>query len=160
MDKNGKLKHYYYLHTKKTFPFPKLLKHLKKDMGKTGTVISWNASFEKERNKDMAEAVPKYKDFLLGVNGRTYDLMKIFKNIYTDYRFKGGTSLKTVLPVLIPELSYGDLEIQGGGDATAALYDIILGSIKNLRQAKKQLLAYCKLDTLAMVKIYEYLTSL
>ena len=129
-------------------------------MGKKGTVISWNANFEKERNNDMAEAIPKYKEFLRGINGRTYDLMKMFKNIYTDFRFKGGTSLKTVLPVLIPELSYATLEIHGGGDATAALYDIILGKAKDLRRLKKHLLEYCELDTLAMVRIYEFLKKL
>jgi len=157
LDKNGKLTHCFYLHTKTDFPFPHLLKHLKADIGDKGTVMSWNSSFEKKMNNDMAEAVPKYKEFLHGINRRTYDLMKIFKNIYTDYRFKGGMSLKAVLPVLVPKLSYGALEIQGGGDATAALYDIILGNIKNLEKAKKQLLEYCELDTLAMVEIYRIL---
>jgi hypothetical protein len=160
LDDKGNLTHFSFLHTKTDFPFPHLLKHLKADIGETGTVMSWNSSFEKERNKDMAEAMPDYKEFLMNINRRVYDPMKIFKSIYTDYRFKGGTSLKTVLPVLVPDLSYATLEIHGGGDATAALYDIITGTMKDIETAKKQLLEYCELDTLAMVRIYQFLIKI
>ena len=157
MDADGGIKHYSYIYGGKCHPFLELASTLKKEMGDEGSVISWNASFEKERNKDVAEFLPEFSGFFLNINRRTYDLMPIFKSMYTDYRFKGGTSLKTVLPVLVPELSYAVLEIQGGGEASSALYNLVKGNIKKPESVRKHLTEYCKLDTLAMVRIYEFL---
>jgi len=157
LDKKEKLTHYEFLYQGKKNPLPGLLKTMKKQLGEKGTVFSWNASFEKSRNKEMAELMPKYRNFLLGVNRRTYDIMQIFKNIYRDYRFKGSSSLKVVLPVLVPSLSYNVLQIHGGEETLNALYDLFFGYDKNPAKTRKHLLEYCKLDTLAMVEIYEYL---
>ena len=46
--------------------------------------------------------------------------MLIFRNYYEHPDFCGSKSLKAVLPVLVPELSYNHLGIQGGADAPAA----------------------------------------
>jgi len=65
-------------------------------------------------------------------------------------------SLKAVLPALVPELSYSELEIQAGGSASMAyeqLYHEKDSAI--IQQIRGDLLAYCKLDTLAMVRIIE-----
>lgn len=52
------------------------------------------------------------------MNDRVYDLMKVFsQGLYMYPDFKGSASIKKVLPVLCPELSYQDLEIQNGGAA-------------------------------------------
>ena len=48
-----------------------------------------------------------------------YDLMTIFsKNYYVDPAFKGSASIKKVLPVLVPELSYEDMNISKGDQAS------------------------------------------
>ena len=70
-------------------------------------------------------------------------------------------SIKSVLPALIPELSYNDLEIKDGGTASNTFLSIVNGTFQgDLQVARKQLLEYCKLDTYAMVKILEKLTKI
>jgi hypothetical protein len=142
-------------------PPEKLIQSMQEHIGTTGTLVSWYASFEKTRNREMAELYPAYEPFLTNLNDRTYDLMDIFKKDYVDARFEGSQSIKKVQPVLVPDLSYKALEVQSGTmavDAAERLYEMTDESeIAELREA---MLQYCKLDTLAMVKIYQNLRDL
>ena len=82
--------------------------------GKDGTFVSWHKSFEMGRNTDMIEWFPHHTEYLEYMNSNMFDLEDIFKTEYVDYRFHGSTSIKKVLPVLLPKLSYDDLEVQNG----------------------------------------------
>jgi hypothetical protein len=75
------------------------------------------------------------------------------KQYYTHPGFEGSASIKNVLPVLVPELSYGDLDVQDGMTASNMYGSLKNESPKIQKQYRKALLAYCHLDTLAMVKI-------
>jgi hypothetical protein len=69
---------------------------------------------------------------------------------------RGSYSIKAVLPALVPELSYNDLDIKDGGTASNTFLSMINGTFQgNIEEARRQLLEYCKLDTFAMVKILE-----
>jgi hypothetical protein len=71
---------------------------------------------------------------------------------------RGSYSIKSVLPTLIPELSYNDLEIKEGGAASNTFLSLVNGTFKgDIVETTRQLLEYCKLDTYAMVKILEKL---
>jgi len=59
-----------------------LLKQLKSNIGNTGTVLTWNMSYEKGCNQRMAELYPEYADFLKNLNERIQDLMTPFKNLW------------------------------------------------------------------------------
>ena len=73
---------------------------------------------------------------------------------------KGSYSIKYVLPALVPELSYQTLNIKEGATASLMISKMIEGNFKgDTDQTKKDLLEYCKLDTLAMVKILEKIES-
>jgi hypothetical protein len=107
--------------------------------------------------------VPEFSSELQAINDRVVDLMTPFsKQWYVDANFKGSASIKSVLPVLVPSLSYKKLNIQEGATAQRQWMETVLDN-KN-RSTKNQifadLLTYCKLDTLAMVKIYKYLKNL
>lgn len=146
----------------KTFedPVPQLLEAFKNVMGGEGTVISWNASFEKGRNKEMAELHPEYAELLNNVNERTYDLMDIFrKGLYVDPAFCGSNSLKYVMPVLAPELSYKNLVIQEGGTASASWAIVTDPKLPEGERAQlyKDMIDYCQLDVYGMVRILEEL---
>ena len=80
-------------------------------------------------------------------------------NYYVDPKFKGSNSIKDVLPVLIPELNYKELNIQSGTMAMTGWYEIVYEnkSQNEKDEILKNLLTYCKQDTLAMVKIWEFL---
>ena len=70
--------------------------------------------------------------------------------------------IKKLLPILIPELSYRELEISGGTQAMTMWGKMLEGTymIESSAQIQKDLLEYCKLDTYAMVEIYRFLTKL
>lgn len=141
-------------------PAKELVKHMRKGISDKGMVIVWNKTFESGRNKEMAAMYPEYEKFLLGLNARMFDLADIVnKGHYIHPDFLGSWSIKKVLPVMVPELSYETLSINKGDQAMTSWWELI--SSKPINQSTANaLLEYCKLDTLAMVKIWEKLTKL
>lgn len=82
------------------------------------------------------------------------------KKYYYTKEMQGRSSIKKVLPALVPELSYSDLDIQEGGTASATFLAMHKGEYEgDYDITRQQLLDYCKLDTYAMVKILEKLYS-
>lgn len=155
--------HYECLATEPGDPSRLLATELCKVIGEKGSIIVWNKSFECSRNAELAVLHPDLADQLLSINERTYDLMEIFSlGLYVDYRFHGSASIKKVLPVLCPELSYKDLEINEGTKAMTKWYEMVYGNVSNTEKHSiaQNLLAYCKLDTWAMVVIWQKLRDL
>jgi len=152
--------HKEFLHTDNSTPFESVVDSLKKDIGNKGSIIVWYKTFECTRNKELANLVSKDSKFMLDLNERTFDLMTIFSNLhYVKSEFKGSSSIKAVLPVVCPALSYKELVIQNGTDAILGLKKLVTEELESNEKEtlKNNLLAYCKLDTWAMVCIYEEL---
>lgn len=122
-------------------------------------LVAYNNSFEKFVVKSLAQYYPEGALQLKGIHDHILDLMQPFKKRYYYHTaMKGSHSLKNVLPVLVPELSYSGMEIGDGTGANRAYG--ALEAIEDVRKAeaiKGYLLEYCKLDTLAMVKIVDRL---
>tara|TARA_Y100000590_G_scaffold319188_1_gene361208 strand:+ start:353 stop:1840 length:1488 start_codon:yes stop_codon:yes gene_type:complete len=140
-----------------------LVENLAEDMNGHGTVVVWYAPFETTRNNELATLHPEYSGFLSNMNDHIFDLMKMFSDgHYVDPAFKGSNSIKDVLPVLIPDLAYTDLEIQSGTEAPIIWNQFIDQQLEPSEQKaiENNLLEYCKRDTLAMVKIYQFLKAL
>ena len=140
-----------------------LLERLKDDIGNSGTVIVWNKSFEMTMNKEMAKLHPEYADFLEQLNERIYDLGDIVNlGYYLHPGFKGSWSIKHVLPVMVPELSYKGMVIGKGDQASMAWWNMTFGQVdqREKEQLTEALLHYCELDTLDMVEIYRKLNEL
>lgn len=161
LKEDGTLTHFEYLSDSLCLP-ENLLSALKEFTGEEGSFISWNETFEKQRNEEMKQQFPKYADYLTYVNYHMFDLMKVFKENYVDHRFKGYESIKKVLPVICPQFSYSDLAIQEGTMALDTWGRMITDPNfpDDIEETKLNLLAYCKLDTLAMVEIFKYLKQL
>ncbi len=155
--------HFEFLYTEGTDPSTPLAVSLQKDIGPTGTVIVWNKGFERGRNEEMARKIPEVKAFMDSVNSRLYDLMDVFKKQYYVHKdFRGSTSIKKILPVLAPELSYEKLGIKEGGTAAESWNKITTGNIseEQKEKIKKDLLVYCGLDSYAMYAIWKALEKL
>ena len=154
----AELKHFEYLAGEFADPVPKLAAQLKKEIGPRGSVLAWNAVFEGGCNELMGKRHPRFRDFFAGVNERLFDPMLIVRDgLYVDGQFHGSASLKKVQPVLVPDLSYKELEIREGGAALAAwpvLTSPATPAVEK-RRLRSALLRYCSLDTLAMVRILE-----
>ena len=164
LHEDGEMEHKEFLITEPTkdLTLP-LIEQMREDFGDVGSVISWYKSYESQRNNKLAELHPDHANFLESLNDRMFDLMHIFsKNMYVDARFKGSASIKNVLPVLVPELTYKALGIQKGDQAVERWEKMIDANTpkEEKEQITRDLLEYCKLDTLAMVKIYEFLSTL
>jgi len=160
---NGELEHYEYLHMEATDPTEHIIAKLKEMIGPKGSIIVWSKRFEKGINAHLAERSPKDKEFLEDVNNRIYDLMEIFqKQFYVHPGFKGRVRIKKVLPVMVPELSYKVLEIQEGGAAMEAWFEMIFNCKSDTEKQKvaENLLKYCCLDTYAMYAIWKKLMEI
>jgi len=158
----SEVEHKEYLHKDNSDPARPLAEQLIQDIGTTGTVLVWYQAFEKSRNRELGDMMPEYKEAMEAINERVVDLMVPFKSKwYDDPRCEGSASIKKVLPVLCPELSYKTLGIQEGGSAQRLWMEAVLDGARAGEKEKilADLLEYCKLDTLAMVEIYKKLTE-
>lgn len=156
----SELRHLEYLHTEATNPSQNVAEALRSHIGDTGTVLAWNMSFEKSCNKFLAKQVPELSDFLLGLNDRMNDLDIPFKDLWYVHRdFLGSYSIKYVLPVLAPHLSYKVLGIQNGASAQRLWMQGVIDGKDSIDKEVlfADLIEYCKLDTLAMVEIFNVL---
>ena len=158
---DGEIKHHEYLHTDPTDPSLPLLKSLLGDISDSGSVVVYNARFERGILKRLAELFPEHAAALQSIIARLWDQMVILRKHYEHPDFCGSRSLKVVLPVLVPWLSYEDLDIQEGADAPAA-WNLMLNtnSESEKRMWIEHLREYCKMDTLAMVEIHKVLLAL
>jgi hypothetical protein len=78
----------------------------------TSSFVVWYKPFENSRNKEIGESYADLEDSFLKINDMTYDLYDPFSEYkYFDRRFQGSASIKKVLPVLVPGLSYEHLNI-------------------------------------------------
>lgn len=156
----SEMEHVEFLHEESSDPSLALIKKLTESVGNTGTVIAWYDPFEGMINRQLAERHPEYESFFENMNARLYDLMDIFqKQYYIHHGFRGSASIKKVLPTLLPELSYVDLDIHEGGQASQAWWTMISPSTSKEESKKiaSDLKTYCGLDTYAMYAIWRYL---
>jgi len=122
------------------------------------------SSYERARIRKLAEAVPERAAELHELDARLVDLEPIVRNHVYHPDFGGSFSIKEVLPALVPELSYDHLAIKEGNWASAELYRLLLRgdelTPEERAKLRADLLAYCKMDTWAMVKLVERLREL
>ena len=132
------------------------------DCGTFGDVMVYNIVFERGKLNDLITAYPQYQKELQAIIDRLKDLMTPFQQRwYYTPQMKGSYSIKYVLPALVPELSYQDLEIKEGGTASNTFTEMVIGAFQgDIDKTRKDLLDYCKMDTFAMVKIVEKLKEI
>jgi predicted RecB family nuclease len=130
-------------------------------LGTSGSVVVYS-HFEKQRLRGLAGRFTELRPALAAIEDRLVDLLPIVRSNLYHPAFKGSYSIKSVLPVLVPELSYEDLEIGGGDTAITRFARLVRREILDDRvaEARASLLAYCKRDTEAMVRLHEALGAM
>ena len=119
-------------------------------------------AFEKRVLRELGEFLPKLRKRLNAVSDGMIDLMEPFKrrDIY-HWRMNGSYSLKSVLPVLVPEMTYKDLEISDGAMASEAYFTMeTIADPVELSRLRNALLEYCRQDTLGLVRLLEKLRAM
>ncbi len=158
LDAEGRLKHTEFLDLSGSDPSEAFANALITACRKRGPVFVYNAGFEKARISELAERFPDLAEQLLAINERVVDLLPIARSRYYHPSQQGSWSIKKVLPAAVPELCHDDLEgVQDGGMAMDAFLEAIHPATNEDRktQIERQLLAYCKLDTYAMVRLWQ-----
>ena len=165
INRRGDITHHEYLGDENSDPRRELAERMIVDLPASGSIMAYNQSFEIGRIKDLASLYPDLEEELLSFVDRFVDLIKPFRDIgYYHPDFNGSFSIKSVLPAMFPDdpdLDYKQLDIQDGGmamDTFANLY--LLKDAGQRDEIRNNLLAYCHLDTLAMVRIWEKLTAI
>jgi hypothetical protein len=157
MDPTGELAHFEYLAERPGME-GELVGSLEAWIGAEGNLLSWHKSTEMGCNDRMGALMPGKAPFLADLNARTVDLMVPFEKDYVDARFEGFTSIKKILPILVPALAYSNTDVHDGAGAMQAWLRLTRSENQDERaELRRQLLAYCALDTLAMVEIYRVL---
>lgn len=135
-----------------------LAERLIADLGEEGSIIVYSP-FELSRINELAALFPDLRQRLAALAERIFDLLPIIRGGYYDAEFYGSFSIKSVLPVLVPQLSYASLAIGDGDAAISHFARLALNQYADVEtaQIRKSLLEYCKLDTLAMVRLHEQL---
>jgi hypothetical protein len=161
--KDDEVEHFEYLAETATNEDPRIgfVKQIINDCGTSGDILVYNIGFERSKLNDLITLFPEHANEINNIINRLKDLMIPFqKRWYYTPKMKGSYSIKYVLPALVTELSYEDLEIKEGGTASTVFAQMASGEFTgDYEKTRKDLLEYCKLDTYAMVKIYEVLTK-
>ena len=126
--------------------------------GAIGPVFVCSANFETSRITELAQRFPHLASPLSAINARVVDLLPIARNRYYQPSQQGSWSIKAVLPAAVPELSYNALAgVKHGAMAIAAYCEAIRPDTTSTRKKEitQQLLAYCRLDTFAMVRLWQ-----
>jgi len=157
----SELIHLEFLGDGQTDPRAALAESMIANLGTKGSIVVWYQTFEKTRINELAFFLPQYQQQLLALNERVVDLMVPFKQkAFYKQAFNESASIKAVLPGLLPQFSYQNLVIQNGLDASRIYSELKYQPTEAVNQIRKDLLKYCKLDTMAMVKILEKVKEL
>jgi CRISPR/Cas system-associated exonuclease Cas4 (RecB family) len=155
---SGQLTHEEFLDLSGADPALDFAQALVAGCGQHGAVFVYNAAFEATRIRELAERFPAMADDLLAIKERIVDLLPVARAHYYHPSQEGSWSIKTVLPALVPELGYDALDgVQNAGMATEAYLEAIHPDTtpEHKAQLTAQLLAYCQLDTYAMVRLWQ-----
>lgn len=161
---NGTLEHKEFLAEDGIDPRYELAKRLVEDIPCDATVLTYNMGFEKGVIRKLANQFSDFTYDLMCIHDNIKDLMTPFQS--KDYyvpKMRGSYSIKNVLPALVPEMekAYKDLDlVHNGGEAMNAFASLGTLSDEEKIAYRNALLEYCKLDTLAMVKILQKLREL
>ncbi|MBQ9045419.1 MAG: DUF2779 domain-containing protein [Oscillospiraceae bacterium] len=158
----GALQHREFLAEPGTDPRRALAEQLCAAVPMGACVTAYNKAFECTRLKELAETFPDLAAHLLNIRDNIVDLLVPFQSGWYYNRAMGGSfSIKSVLPALFPDdpaLDYHNLdEIHNGGEAMTAWPSMEHMSPEDRARTRQNLLEYCKLDTFAMVKVWEKL---
>ena len=157
-DAAGALDHREFLNDDADDPRERLAAALLDALPPSGAIVAYSGYEEAVLGK-LADVLPRYRDDLLALTGRIVDLLRIVREGYYHPGFHGSFSIKSVLPALVPELGYDDLQIADGQAASVAYLRMTAPDTPDDERAaiRANLLAYCKRDTEAMIRVYDAL---
>jgi len=156
----NKIEHFEFIADPKKDCRKQLIMNLIENLQTEGSIITYS-DFEHNIILNLIKLFPELSEKIHNIAERIVDFEVILRNNYYDKNFHGRTSIKKVLPVLVKNMNYDNLDIAEGGSASAhfAYMAMNMYSKEKEEEIKKELLQYCCQDTLALVKIHQFLTN-
>lgn len=155
---DGKIEHKEFLCNEDIDPRADFTKSLLDALGEEGAIFIYT-TYEQRILRELAEHLPQYAEPFNRFHDRFVDLCALIKAHYYHPAFHGSFSLKYVLPALVPEMDYQNLAVQEGGMASLEYLRMIdpQTPAAEKKEIRKNLLAYCGQDTLAMIRVRDVL---
>ena len=152
--------HFEFLATDRSDPRQAFISALCDVLGDGGSIVVYSQQFESQRLLDLASWLPKFSGRIDKIQRRLWDLLPFVREYVYHPAFGGSYSLKSVLPALVPEMTYEGMEVADGHAAGLAWESLTSGDCSETerQQKRKALLEYCGQDTLGMIRLVEKLS--
>ena len=153
--------HFEFLATDASDPRREFIASLCDALGGRGSIVVYHQPFEEQRLSELASWLPEFSGRIEKIQRRLWDLLPTIRDHAYHPAFGGSYSLKSVLPALVPEMTYEGMEVANGQDAGLAWESLLRGLLNQAdsERIRKALLGYCEQDTLALVRLFQYLTK-
>jgi Domain of unknown function(DUF2779) len=158
---SGHIEHKEFLDVSGEPPMRAFAERLIEALGNSGAVVVYG-HFEEMILRQLIARYPDLGAALSAIVLRIKNLLPIIRDHYYHPAMKGSWSLKAVLPAVAPDLSYAALgEVQDGTAAQAAYLEAIelATSADRREQLINDLRSYCKMDTIALVRLCRFLAT-
>ncbi|MCQ3915193.1 MAG: DUF2779 domain-containing protein [Mycoplasmoidaceae bacterium] len=153
---NGKTIHKEFLADKLDSEY-ELAKQLCKDIPLNAMSVSYNMTFEKTVLKHLATRFPDLSAHLMNIHDHMIDLLVPFRDCcFYSVKQNGSNSIKFVMPAICPQTAqaYHNLkQVHNGGEALTLFPKMLKMDETSKLEARTNMLAYCKQDTLSMVDV-------
>jgi Domain of unknown function(DUF2779) len=129
-------------------------------LGESGSIVVYS-SFESQRLSELCSWLPEFTDRINALQHRLFDLLPIVREHTYHPAYAGSYSIKSVLPALVPGITYSGMEVADGQAAGLAWESLVRESLdaSERDRIRNALLDYCGLDTLAMARLLERLRA-
>lgn len=151
--------HFEFLAMDTSDPRAAFISSLCETLGERGSIVVYNQQFESQRLSELAAWLHEYAKRIENIQNRMWDLLPVIRNHVYYPAFRGSYSLKSVLPALVPEMTYEGMEVPDGQAAGLAWESLTRDRLDGAgrERIKKALFNYCGQDTLAMVNVLKCL---
>jgi Domain of unknown function(DUF2779) len=156
------VEHFEFLANDMNDPRPAFISTLCDALGDDGSIVVYSQQFESQRLSELASWLPEFSGRIVKIQQRLWDLLPLMRDHVYHPKFGGSFSLKSVLPALVPEMTYAGMEVADGQAAGLAWESLVHGGLERDEhdRIRKALLDYCGQDTLALLALMCKLTSL
>ena len=153
---SGEITHHEFIYNGNHDPRREFTDYLLQIIDDAGTICIYS-NYENDTLEMLRHLFPHHRERIAAAKSKTWDLMKFVKKNFYHPGFYGSYSLKNVLTCLCPELTYESLDIGDGLHAMNAYLGVNDLTEEERSKLFVSLLEYCKMDTLALLKIRQYL---
>jgi hypothetical protein len=121
--------HFEFLATDTSDPRPAFVSAMCDALGDRGSIVVYSQQFESQRLLDLFLWLPEFSGRIKKIQRRLWDLLPVVRNHVYHPAFRGSYSLKSVLPALVPEMTYEGMKVADGQAAGLAWESLVRGKL-------------------------------